>query len=99
MKTQSSVLIHSPEDTRGLRMAIYERITEFAGKKVADSGQTPSLTPGLIFRISIDWDASQAGKLWTDRLADFLADPASSQVTGIVVGHGRKWGSSITRSG
>jgi hypothetical protein len=69
-------------------MAFYEHITEFAGKPVADwePGKPIADPQGTLYRISISWDESEAGKLWTDKFADFLDDPASSQITGIVVG-------------
>lgn len=72
-------------------MAIYEHIAEFVGKKVADwEPGTPIADPqGTLYRISIPWEEAEAGKRWTDKLADFLSDPASRQAVGIVVG---SWG-------
>ena len=69
-------------------MAIYEHITEFAGKPVVDwePGTPLSDAATVAYRISISWDESEEGRRWTDKFASFLDDPASAQVTGIVVG-------------
>jgi len=72
-------------------MAIYEYGARFAGKAVIDWDPETGIpdTEAAIYRISLSWDDSENGERWTDRFSKFLADPASSRVTGIVVGN---WG-------
>jgi hypothetical protein len=75
----------------GRLMGIYEFNQQFAGKPVInwDANQPLADAGNHVYRISIDWDDSEAGEKWTDRLAMFLDDPASAQVTGLIVGF---WG-------
>jgi len=72
-------------------MANYEYGSRFAGKAVIDWYPETGIpdTEGAIYRISLTWDDADDGERWTDRFAKFLEDPASSRVTGIVVGY---WG-------
>src|SRR5205823_1318610 len=75
----------------GAAMSIYEHLTSFAGKPVVDwdpqqGVQDPQTT---IYRISLPWEAGEAGESWTDRFARFLEDPAAGEITGLVVGD---WG-------
>jgi hypothetical protein len=69
-------------------MAIYEHITEFAGKRVLDWEPGTALRDpeDVVYRLSISWDESEAERRWTDKFASFLDDPSSGRVTGIVVG-------------
>ncbi len=69
-------------------MTIEEHATHFAGKPVVgwdpEAGiQDPT---GTIYRVSLSYDEADEGQRWTDKFAAFLDDPASSQITGIVVG-------------
>lgn len=68
-----------------------EYIQEFAGRPVVDwNAETGIPDPeGTVYRISLTWDESEEGEKWTDRFSKFLEDPASSRVTGIIVGN---WG-------
>jgi hypothetical protein len=72
-------------------MLINEQATEFAGKAVADwDEETGIAAPDKVnYRIMLDWDATEEGELWTDKLAAFLDDPNAERVTGLIVGH---WG-------
>lgn len=72
-------------------MAIYEHATHFAGRPVEDWGPAVGLRDpqGTIYRISLDYDESEAGGHWTDKFAVFLDDPNVRRVPGIVVG---SWG-------
>ena len=69
-------------------MAIYEHITEFAGKPVVDwePGEPLDEPADVAYRISVSWDESEAGRRWTDKFAGFLDDPASGRVTALIVG-------------
>jgi hypothetical protein len=72
-------------------MTIGEHITEFMGKGVVDwepGGPVPDPEDAMP-RISVGWDEKEEGKRWTDKLGALLADPASRELTGIVVG---PWG-------
>ena len=69
-------------------MTIEEHATHFAGKPVVgwdpEAGiQDPT---GTIYRVSLSYAEADEGQRWTDKFAAFLDDPASSQITGIVVG-------------
>ncbi len=69
-------------------MAIYEHITEFAGKPVVDwePGEPLDEPADVAYRISISWDESDQGRHWTDKFAAFLDDPASGRATALIVG-------------
>src|SRR5687768_10903704 len=69
-------------------MSISEHETEFAGKDVIDwDPETGVADPETaIYRVSMNWEDGEAGRRWTDFFAQFLADPRSAEVTGIVVG-------------
>jgi hypothetical protein len=75
-------------------MASYEYGTQFAGKTVVEWDPEMGIydTVQTIYRISLTWDDSEAGERWTDRFSRFLDDPASSGVTGLVVGYWGGWG-------
>jgi hypothetical protein len=72
-------------------MGIYEHTLQFAGKPVVDwePGQPLKDPESHAYRISLDWDDSEDGVKWTDRLTEFLDDPGSSQVTALIAGF---WG-------
>src|SRR5262245_25892723 len=72
-------------------MTINQNLTHFAGRPVEDWDPKRGLDPGLIYRLSLDYDEIDEGKLWADLLAQFLDDPASVQAPGLVVGD---WGAS-----
>ena len=68
-------------------MTIGEHILEWAGKPVVDwEAGTPLSDPeGVNYRISVTYE--EEGRVrWTDKLGQFLDDPAADRVTGIVVG-------------
>ena len=72
-------------------MSIYQHVTEFAGQPVteweSESGiQDPN---GTIYRLGISYEETEEGQQWIDKFAAFLDDPASGQVTGLVIGD---WG-------
>jgi hypothetical protein len=69
-------------------VTINEHATDFAGKPVVDwDPETGIEDPtGTIYRITLSYDEAEDDQVWTDKLALFLDDPASSQVVGIVVG-------------
>ena len=69
-------------------MGIYEHATHFAGLPVVDWGPgRPLRNPDrTAYRLSLDFEETEAGAQWSDRLASFLEDPASGQVRAIVVG-------------
>src|SRR5215203_953055 len=76
-------------------MTIGEHITEFMGKGVVDwEPGDPVPDPEVAMpRVSVGWDENDEGKRWTDKLGALLADPASRELTGIVVG---PWGEIAT---
>jgi hypothetical protein len=69
-------------------VTINEHATDFAGRPVEEwDPETGIEDPtGTIYRITLSYDEADEDQLWTDKLALFLDDPASSQVVGIVVG-------------
>lgn len=73
---------------------ISDHLTHFAGQPVrewrAETGiQEPE---DALYRITLDYDAGEEGSRWTDEFARFLADPASGEVRGLVVGAWHHWG-------
>lgn len=68
-----------------------EYIQVFAGKPVVDWNPDDGISDpdGTIYRIALTWEESEEGEHWTDRFSKFLDDPASSRVTGLIVGN---WG-------
>jgi hypothetical protein len=76
-------------------MTIEEHITEFVGKRVVDwePGDPVPDPKDAIPRVSLQWDESEQGKRWTDNLGALLADPASRELTGILIG---PWGEVAT---
>jgi hypothetical protein len=69
-------------------MAIYEHMTHFAGKVVADwQPGEPLGDPGQVIpRISVPWDETVNALTWSEQLAALLDDPRSAEVSGLVVG-------------
>lgn len=69
-------------------MAIHEHLREFGGRRVVqwEPGETLPNPEEAICRIAVSWDESEAGTPWTTKLTQFLADPASGQVRGLVIG-------------
>lgn len=75
-------------------MTINEHLTEFAGRRVVlwEPGE-PLPDPAEAFcRLALSWDELDNGGSWSQKLARFLADPASRAVEGLVVG---VWGGLI----
>lgn len=68
-------------------MTIGEHILEWAGKPVVDwEAGTPLADPDEVnYRISVTYEEEDRIR-WTDKLGQFLDDPAGSRVTGIVIG-------------
>ena len=76
-------------------MSLYEHATELAGLPVTEwepGGGLPN-TGRTAFRLSLPWEAANAGETWHDRFAAFLHEPDVSQVPGLVVG---PWGDEFT---
>jgi hypothetical protein len=69
-------------------MTINEHMTEFAGKRVVlwEPGEALPDPEGAICRIAVSWEESEDGVKWVGKFEQFLADPASREVTGLVVG-------------
>ncbi len=69
-------------------MTIYEHATTFAGKPVVDwePGSDLADPVATIPRISLPWDAAEAGETWPQRWAAFLQTPGAEEITGLVVG-------------
>lgn len=69
-------------------MALYEHITEFAGHPVTDWEKEKGITNSIkaFYRLSVDYEEAEAGIRWADKFDQFLGDPKSHQVEGIVVG-------------
>jgi hypothetical protein len=69
-------------------MAIYEHITEFAGKDVIDweTGDALDKPEQHNYRLSLDYDEAEEGGEWPDKLAAFLDEPGVERVTGLVIG-------------
>lgn len=69
-------------------MSIHEHLTRFAGLPVRDFDPAEGIknpTRG-IYRVSLTWDEADQGESLTDRLAQFLEDPAVEKVPGLVIG-------------
>lgn len=77
-------------------MPIYEHALDFAGKSVEDWDPEKGITDpeGTIYRIRLEDDTAGARERWSVQFARFLDDPASSQVTGIVIGDWQQWSGS-----
>lgn len=76
-------------------MTIEEHHTEFAGRRVTlwEPGE-PLPDPAEAFcRIAVSWEESDEGGTWLAKFERFLADPASREVGGLVVGAWEEVGS------
>ena len=69
-------------------MSIYEYASEFAGKPVVEWTPTDAIADpaGTAYRLALSYDEAEAGETFDKRFASFLAQPAASQVTAIVIG-------------
>ena len=67
---------------------ITEHAEQFAGMPVEEwePGDEISDPAGAAYRIRLSWDETDEGTLWRDKFEDFLSQPASREVTGLVVG-------------
>lgn len=67
---------------------LYENESVFAGKPVRDYDPSKGIeTPTeVVYRLRVDWDEYDSGVKLTDRLTQFLDDPASSQVSALIIG-------------
>ena len=74
-------------------MTIEEHATHFAGQPIADWEPDGSTSPqaGGVYRIAVSWEEQESGTQWTDKFAQFLDQPGTEGVRGIVVG---PWGES-----
>jgi hypothetical protein len=72
-------------------MAIDEHVTQFAGVPVTNYDPGAGLvSPGeQAYRISVDWEAHEAGKEFSDLFGVLLEDPAIRDLTALIVGD---WG-------
>jgi hypothetical protein len=78
-------------------MTISQHLTEFAGKTIREweSGVPITDTETMLYRVALSWDESEADEEWTDKFAEFLDDPNSKNISGIVVG---TWGFQVDSS-
>src|SRR5687767_6942519 len=69
-------------------MTIEEHLTEFAGKRVTlwEPGEALPDPAEAFCRIAVSWDEADGGGTWLAKFERFLADPASREVQGLVVG-------------
>src|SRR5262245_23786562 len=69
-------------------MSIYENLTRFAGRPVADYDANEGLSDPTetAYRVRIDYDASEAGTQLTDVLARLLAEPKAPALKALVIG-------------
>src|SRR5688500_7458554 len=69
-------------------MTINEHMTEIASKPVEDWDAETGIedATGTIYRISLYYEETEDGIIWTDKFAEFMSDPNASKITGIVVG-------------
>lgn len=69
-------------------MAIYENVVEFAGRPAVDWEADGGLSDpaATAYRISVNWEETDAGQTWTDRFAAFLDDPGVGEVEALIVG-------------
>lgn len=75
-------------------MALYENLSEFAGKPVFDwLPDAATFDPSAVhYRLRVDYDDMENSRLWVDRLAAYLKQPNVEQTTGLVVGvWGTEW--------
>lgn len=74
-------------------MGIGSHKTEFAGQKIIDYDPAEGLTDlTAAYRLSLGWQETDAGEIWLDLFAKFLAEPQVSQLTGFILG---AWGEMI----
>ncbi|QEH32442.1 hypothetical protein OJF2_09130 [Aquisphaera giovannonii] len=69
-------------------MTIGEHVAEFEGRPVRDYDPDEGIADpeGLAYRLSIDYDAGEAGETMTGLLARFLEDPNAARVQAMVIG-------------
>jgi hypothetical protein len=79
-------------------MPIHEHMTSFAGKRVVlwEPGERLPDPSVAICRIAVSWDEADNGGTWIGKFEQFLADPASQDVTGLVVGAWEEMGEAET---
>jgi hypothetical protein len=72
-------------------MPIDEKLTEFAGLPIADYDPEVGLeAPGkFAYRISVNWEAHEQGKDFSDLFAPLVEDPGVHDLTALVIGD---WG-------
>lgn len=70
-------------------MGIYEYATEFAGKPVQDWDPEEGIAApeDVHYAVRLSYDQAEEGVRWTDLFARYLADPAASRTTGLVIGN------------
>jgi hypothetical protein len=75
---------------KGDSVTISAHLTAFAGQPVQDwqPGAGP-LEPSIFPRLSLSYDATEAGEQWSDRFSELLDHPGAAGLEGIVVG---AWG-------
>lgn len=69
-------------------MSVYEHTQELFGKPVEEwrPGMSLDDPAGTAYRIGLEYDETEAGVTWEQRLEEFLSLPGSSSVTSLVVG-------------
>ncbi len=69
-------------------MAISENLSEFGGLEVIawNPGDPLGDTSTQAYRISLDWDESDGGMRWSDKLYDLLDMPGAETIQGLIVG-------------
>lgn len=70
---------------------IEQHLSQFDGKPVKDWDPDLGIedSTGVTYRLGLSYDQGDQGERWTDLFAAFLDDPASMQITGMVIGD---WG-------
>ena len=69
-------------------MSVHEHAKEFAGKRVVEwePGTRVARPEETVYRLSLSYEEIEAGETWEEKFEDFLSEPASATVYGIVVG-------------
>jgi hypothetical protein len=71
-------------------VTIAANLTTFAGRPVQDwQPDAGPIDPAVFYRVSLTYDESEGGELWSDRFAELLDHPGAGALEGIVVG---AWG-------
>src|SRR4051794_7792364 len=77
----------------GARVAIYENLTQFAGKSVVDWERGEAVGTKNVYRLRVSYEDEST---WEDKFAAFLEDPGCAKIDALVIGD---WGRTAEGNG